>query len=59
MKKIKRSKLNPIYSETIYKKYPRVIDEDKNTVHQFVGIGWVDEGKPSQEDKITCPVIVE
>jgi hypothetical protein len=57
MKTVKREKLNPIYSETIHKKYPKIILD--GVIHEFVGIGWVECGKANARDRKTLPVVVD
>ena len=57
MKEVKRSKLAPMFSETINREYPIVILDDHK--YLFVGIGWVDEGKASAEDKSKYPKAVD
>ena len=58
MKTVKRSRLNPIFDESINKKYPTVIDTDNHVKH-YVGIGWVDHGEATAEDKRKYPQVVD
>lgn len=58
MKTIKREKLNVISMGSGGKGKPTKVILDGN-VHQYVGIGWVDEGKASAADLDKYPTVVD
>jgi len=56
METVKRSELSSIKMAVVNeKKYPRVILD--GNVHNWVGFGWVDEGKATDEDLEKYPEV--
>ena len=53
---VPRAKLWSGFSETIYKRYPRVIDH--GIIKHFVGFGWVDEGEADEAHRLLYPEVV-
>lgn len=55
---VKRSELSTFAMLTGNEKRISAVILD-GTVRKWVGIGWVDEGKPTKEQKRTLPVVVD